>query len=68
MNWNRALAGCALIVTIAVSQLAGAPLQVPFFTQKKNGCGAASAAMVLHYWSEALPGRTTAPPSPGSAL
>ncbi len=60
MSWNRVLAGCALIVTSAA---AGEPLQVPFFAQKKNGCGAASAAMVLHYWSEARPGSRPVPPS-----
>ncbi len=26
------------------------PLEVPFYAQKKNGCGAASVAMVMHYW------------------
>lgn len=25
-------------------------LQVPFVVQQKNGCGAASVAMVMHYW------------------
>jgi predicted double-glycine peptidase len=30
--------------------LGAAPLQVPFFPQAKNGCGAASVAMVMHYW------------------
>ncbi len=26
------------------------PLDVPFFQQAPNGCGAASVAMVMHYW------------------
>ena len=26
------------------------PSAVPFFKQQKNGCGAASVAMVMHYW------------------
>jgi len=64
MRWNSAVAGCALIMTITVPQLAGAPLKVPFFAQQKNGCGAASAAMVLHYWSEASPGSRAARPTP----
>lgn len=34
------------------------PLEVPFYKQKKNGCGAASVAMVAHYWS----GETAPPP------
>jgi predicted double-glycine peptidase len=29
-----------------------APLDVPFFRQEKNGCGAASVAMVVHYWAQ----------------
>lgn len=26
-------------------------LDVPFFAQQKNGCGASSLAMILHYWN-----------------
>ena len=37
-----------------------APLTVPFFHQQKNGCGAASVAMVAHYWK---PGSS---PEPGA--
>lgn len=29
------------------------PIAVPFFHQQKNGCGAASVAMVAHYWTPA---------------
>ncbi len=29
-------------------------LHVPFFPQQKNGCGAASVAMVAHYWQPRL--------------
>jgi predicted double-glycine peptidase len=32
---------------------AASSLEVPFFRQEKNGCGAASVAMVAHYWSPA---------------
>jgi predicted double-glycine peptidase len=35
--------------------VAGEPLRVPFFRQLKNGCGAASVAMVMHYWKPAAP-------------
>lgn len=35
------------------------PLDVPFFRQQKNGCGAASVAMVMHYWT-----RNAASPEP----
>lgn len=42
-------------VSLLVCTLAAAaslpPLKVPFFRQEKNGCGAASVAMVAHYWS-----------------
>ena len=31
-------------------------LDVPFLRQKKKGCGAASVAMVLHYWERQYPG------------
>jgi ABC-type bacteriocin/lantibiotic exporter with double-glycine peptidase domain len=34
---------------------AAAPLEVPFFQQQKNGCGAASVAMVMHYWKPGTP-------------
>lgn len=30
-------------------------LDVPLFRQQRNGCGAASVAMVVHYWSRQLP-------------
>ncbi len=34
------------------AQDAGVWLDVPFVKQEKNGCGAASVAMVMQYWSE----------------
>ena len=34
------------------------PLPVPFFPQQKNGCGAASVAMVMHYWGSRQPPET----------
>lgn len=41
-----------IVVLVAGLQIAWAQtLSVPFFAQQKNGCGAASVAMVMHYWS-----------------
>src|SRR5213076_1355445 len=34
----------------AVAEPSGAWLDVPFVKQEKNGCGAASIAMVMQYW------------------
>ena len=45
-----------LIAGVAAVILASAePLTVPFFHQQKNGCGAASVAMVMRYWHPASP-------------
>jgi len=44
-------------------QDAGATLDVPFFPQQKNGCGAASVAMVVHYWRSRLAQPPAAAPS-----
>lgn len=46
-----------LAFLLALPLLAQAPLAVPFIRQNENGCGAASVAMVLHYWK----------PQPGAA-
>jgi predicted double-glycine peptidase len=51
---------CAIgLLAAAWVQLAAEPLAVPFFRQQKNGCGAATVAMVAHYWgsrtTESLP-------------
>ena len=50
---------CILIPLVVGLGMAGvAPevqLDVPFLRQKKNGCGAASVAMVLHYWERQYP-------------
>ncbi len=57
---------CALAVLLAVEYCAAAslPLAVPFYAQKKNGCGAASVAMVMHYWENGRPGPSAIYPSP----
>jgi ABC-type bacteriocin/lantibiotic exporter with double-glycine peptidase domain len=51
----RKLAGAAvpilmLCVAAGAAELAGLWLDVPFVEQQKNGCGAASIAMVMQYW------------------
>ena len=38
------------------------PLRVPFFSQEKNGCGAASVAMLVHYWAGVRPMLASPPP------
>jgi ABC-type bacteriocin/lantibiotic exporter with double-glycine peptidase domain len=55
----RRLTGVALpIVTLLTCAAAGAAgltglwLDVPFVEQQKNGCGAASIAMVMQYWEQ----------------
>jgi len=41
----------AIPLILAACLAAGAaPLSVPFIAQQKNGCGAASVAMVMRYW------------------
>lgn len=40
----------AALLALALTLTAAPPLTVPFFRQEKNGCGAASLAMVAHYW------------------
>lgn len=49
-------AGC--LITAAVGAERGVWLDVPFVPQVKNGCGAASIAMVMQYWErqQARPG------------
>ena len=40
---------------VATLAAADTRLDVPFFRQEKNGCGAASVAMVLDYWTAQHP-------------
>jgi ABC-type bacteriocin/lantibiotic exporter with double-glycine peptidase domain len=44
----------ATVAGIAAGARSGVLLDVPFFAQPKNGCGAASIAMVMHYWDKNL--------------
>jgi predicted double-glycine peptidase len=56
-----------LLASICVAVAAPATnqrLDVPFFAQKKNGCGAASVAMVTHYWASVRAKQPAAIPSP----
>lgn len=48
MSQARRLGALALFAALCAGQPPG--LQVPFVKQQKNGCGAASVAMVMRYW------------------
>jgi ABC-type bacteriocin/lantibiotic exporter with double-glycine peptidase domain len=54
--WLRALRRVVLVLSVATALLAaetsGIWLDVPFVKQEKNGCGAASIAMVMQYWQQ----------------
>src|SRR5262249_13905760 len=42
---------CGFVFCVAVlAETPGVWLDVPFFKQEKDGCGAASIAMVMQYW------------------
>jgi len=41
---------CASVLVCAAAEPAGIWLDVPFVKQEKNGCGAASIAMVMQFW------------------
>ena len=41
----------ALAISMAATESAAVWLDVPFVPQEKNGCGAASIAMLIRYWS-----------------
>ncbi|HLY97522.1 MAG TPA: C39 family peptidase [Candidatus Angelobacter sp.] len=44
---------CAIwLCVICAAQSSGVWLDVPFVRQEKNGCGAASIAMVMQYWQQ----------------
>lgn len=42
-------------LSVAALAAAEARLDVPFLAQGNNGCGAAAAAMVMHYWADHQP-------------
>jgi len=64
MTWGRPLLVGVLLSIAATSAVRGERLKVPFLTQERNGCGAASVSMVWRYWKERLPERTLDEPSP----
>jgi ABC-type bacteriocin/lantibiotic exporter with double-glycine peptidase domain len=64
MSPARALAA---LIAVECCAAAGSPLDVPFYAQQKNGCGAASVAMVMHYWQNRQPGPRMVYPSPEEA-
>jgi ABC-type bacteriocin/lantibiotic exporter with double-glycine peptidase domain len=47
---SRLLMGLFLCSALGAARQPGVWLDVPFVRQEKNGCGAASIAMVLQYW------------------
>ncbi|HEY6273347.1 MAG TPA: C39 family peptidase [Terriglobales bacterium] len=50
---GQAVAAVLCLCTVAVAaQGSGVWLDVPFIKQEKNGCGAASIAMVMQYWQK----------------
>lgn len=50
MSRARTIPALFVILTVAGAAATSTPLDVPFFRQEKNGCGAAAVAMVAHYW------------------
>jgi ABC-type bacteriocin/lantibiotic exporter with double-glycine peptidase domain len=47
------------------AEKAGTPLEVPHLRQEKDGCGAASVAMVMQYWERSFPAVVPASKPPG---
>jgi ABC-type bacteriocin/lantibiotic exporter with double-glycine peptidase domain len=41
---------CLFVCGVVLAEQSGVWLDVPFVKQEKNGCGAASIAMVMQYW------------------
>jgi ABC-type bacteriocin/lantibiotic exporter with double-glycine peptidase domain len=51
LRWAKSLATLLCIgATLWAAGVSGVWLDVPFIKQEKNGCGAASIAMVMQYW------------------
>jgi ABC-type bacteriocin/lantibiotic exporter with double-glycine peptidase domain len=50
LDWAKALAACLCCGGLLWGAQSGVWLDVPFVNQGKNGCGAASVAMVMQYW------------------
>jgi ABC-type bacteriocin/lantibiotic exporter with double-glycine peptidase domain len=60
----------SLVFFLAAALVAAAerPLPVPFLHQGRNGCGAASAAMLFHYWADQQPQHASFRPSVPEAM
>jgi len=61
---TRPACAAALLLAGVWCACLGSPLDVPFYRQKKNGCGAASVAMVMHFWEGRQPGPPVSYPLP----
>jgi ABC-type bacteriocin/lantibiotic exporter with double-glycine peptidase domain len=59
IGWTLALAVAAECAAPAAQRLG-----IPFYAQQKNGCGAASVAMVMDYWKSSMGARSASEPSP----
>lgn len=53
--WNARVIPCLLAGMSLIAEGSGVWLDVPFVKQEKNGCGAASIAMVMQYWQRRQP-------------
>ena len=60
---SRVTALLCLCASLLAAGASGVWLDVPFVRQEKNGCGAASIAMVMHYWFRKQ-GRASDEPNP----
>jgi len=58
---TRAIAYVFLCGIAVAAEQAGVWLDVPFIKQQKDGCGAASIAMVMQYWHRQQPGQPAIP-------
>ena len=50
VDWAKRLVVCLCFSGLLWGAESGVWLDVPFVSQRKNGCGAASIAMVMQYW------------------
>ena len=61
-RWAKLLLPHVFLCGIALAaEQQGMWLDVPYVRQEKNGCGAASIAMVMKYWHRQQPGRLVDP-------
>jgi ABC-type bacteriocin/lantibiotic exporter with double-glycine peptidase domain len=61
-GWAKPLFPFLLVCgTALAAEPPGIWLDVPFVKQEKNGCGAASVAMVMQYWHREQPGQPAIP-------